>query len=172
MFNSNLKILKPTIRMQLAPPSGWHKFTLSSSASVSHICTPVFVSRSSRAVLQSDVVPQSGARPHVHSSDRLSQRPLHSAVGQEETVHPGSLYRNTDRSGSVSERFADRWVCVWILCICVNCSGVCQGGRKNKQQQPSVHLHLTSRLVTYVCYLCWTFFFYYWCFSYIFCLRN
>ncbi|XP_044028675.1 solute carrier family 45 member 4 isoform X2 [Siniperca chuatsi] len=64
--------------------------------------------RSSRAVLQFDVVPQSGPRPHIHSSDRLGQRPLHSAMGQEEAVHPGSLYRNTDRSGTVSEWIADR----------------------------------------------------------------
>lgn len=64
--------------------------------------------RSSRAVLQSDMVPQSGSRPHVHSSDRLCQRPLHSAMGQEETVHPGSVHRNTDGSGSVFERFSNR----------------------------------------------------------------
>lgn len=82
------------------------------SVSVNQIYLCVFVLRSSRAVQQSDMVPQSGSWPHVHSSDRLSQWPLHSAMGQEETVHPGPLYRNADRSGSVSEWFADRWVCV------------------------------------------------------------
>lgn len=161
--------------MELAPPSGWHKVRVHSliylSVSVNHIYPSVFVFRSSRAVLQSDVVPQSGSRPHVHSSDRLSQRPLHSAMGQEETVHSGSLYRNTDRSGSVSERFAVRWVCVYILCISVNCSGVCvrEGERINwfflfaTFLQPLVLLHLTNH---HICLLFITehkIFFYYWC---------
>lgn len=70
------------------------------------VCLSVF--RSSRAVLQFDVVPQSRPRPHVYPSDWLGQRPLHSAMGQEETLHPGSVHRNADRSGAVSERIADR----------------------------------------------------------------
>ncbi|TNN23843.1 hypothetical protein EYF80_066035 [Liparis tanakae] len=71
--------------------------------------TPLHLSvcRSSRAVLQPHVVPQPGPRPLLHSSDRLGQRPLHSAMGPEEAVHPGSLRGDTDRSGSVSERIAD-----------------------------------------------------------------
>ncbi len=68
----------------------------------------VHVCRSSRAVLQSDMVPQPSPRPVVYPTDRLSQRPLHSALGQEEAVHPGSLHRNADWSGAVSERLADR----------------------------------------------------------------
>lgn len=56
------------------------------------------------------MVPESGSWPHIHPSDRLSQRPLHSALGQEETVHPGSLHRNADGSGTVSERLIDRSV--------------------------------------------------------------
>lgn len=87
------------------------------------------------------MVPQSGPRPHVHSSDWLGQRPLHSAMGQEEAVHPGSLYRNANRSGAVSEWIVDGWVwtiqskarwmfpllsvfflCWLMLLLCVCCS--------------------------------------------------
>lgn len=75
--------------------------------------------RSSRAVLQPDVVPQPGPRPHVHSSDRLGQRSLHSAVGQEEAVHPGSVYRNADRCRVVSEWISDWWVCGMVLLISI-----------------------------------------------------
>lgn len=74
------------------------------------------VCRPPGAVLQSDVVPQSGARTLLHSSDRLGQWPLHSAMGQEEAVHPGSLHWDADRSGTVSQWIADRWVfIIWCL---------------------------------------------------------
>ena len=64
------------------------------------------------------MVPQSGARPHFHSSDWLGQRPLHSAMGQEEAIYRGSLHRNFDWSGTVSEWISDWWVVLnqqWCL---------------------------------------------------------
>lgn len=64
--------------------------------------------RSSRAVLQSDVVPQPGSGPDVHASDRLRQRPLYPPLGQEEALHPGALCGNTDGRGAVPERLFDR----------------------------------------------------------------
>lgn len=70
----------------------------------------VVLCRSSRAVLQSDMVPQSSSGPDVYTFDRLGQRPLHSALGQEAAVHPGSLHRNPDWSGAVFEWLVDRWV--------------------------------------------------------------
>lgn len=115
--------LTSMVRMLLAPPGGqgqknyspqWTCFYLPVCISILNclsVCVCV-LHRSSRAVLQSDVVPQSSSWPHVHPSDRLSQRPLHSAMGQKEAVHPGSLYWNTVGSGTVSEWITNRSVCV------------------------------------------------------------
>lgn len=97
----------------------------SSLCVIQRFCVCLCFCRSSRTVLQPDMVPESSAGPHVHSSDWLRQRPLHSALGQEETLHPGSVYRHTDRSGSVSEWITDRSVCILFVlgsfCFVVPC---------------------------------------------------
>lgn len=112
-----------TVLSLLAPPCGRYKinFTVkpelvfwlilpSRTGSDNSRLVFVFfdVCRSSRAVLQPDVVPQPRPRPHVHPSDRLGQRPLHPALGQEEALHPGSLHRHAHRGGTVPQRVADR----------------------------------------------------------------
>lgn len=95
--------------MRRAPPGGKQVrivltciFLLSSSS--------VSACRSSRTVPQPDVVPQSRPRSYIHPSDRFSQRPLHSAMGQEETLHPGPLRGDADGRGFVSQWIADRQV--------------------------------------------------------------
>lgn len=118
-----------TVLSLLAPPCGQYKinFTVKpelvfwlilaenptwSRTGSDNSCLVLFffyVCRSSRAVLQPDVVPQPRPRPHVHPSDRLGQRPLHPALGQEEALHPGSLHRHAHRGGAVPQRVADRW---------------------------------------------------------------
>lgn len=51
----------------------------------------LFFFRTSRAVLQPDVVSEPHPGPDPHPSHWLSQRPLHPEMGPQETLHPGTL---------------------------------------------------------------------------------
>lgn len=68
------------------------------------------LSRSSWAILQFDMVPQSypGSRPNA--CHWLSQWPLYSAVGPEKTLHSGPVCRCAARCGAVLKRIINRWV--------------------------------------------------------------
>lgn len=68
------------------------------------------VLRSSRTILQSDVVPQSHPGSHLHSSDWLGQRPLHTAMGTPPALHPGTLCWRAPGRRSLPQRLADRWL--------------------------------------------------------------
>lgn len=74
------------------------------------VCVCLYISRSSWAVLQFNLVPQSHPGSTLHPCDRLSQWPLHSTVGQEKAVHTGPVCGRAAGSGTVFKWVINRWV--------------------------------------------------------------
>lgn len=68
------------------------------------------LSRSSWAILQFNLVPQSYPGPPLYTFDRLGQWPLLSAMGPETTIHSGPVCRCAAGCGAVLEWVTDRWV--------------------------------------------------------------
>lgn len=67
-------------------------------------------SRSSWAILQFDLVPQSYPRSLLHTSDWLCQWPMYSAMGPKETIHSGPVCRCAAGSSAVFKWIINRWV--------------------------------------------------------------